>query len=117
MNLITQITDSPYQTMNVTLPDSTSFSLTIQFVPLQYSWVITNLTYNTFVLNGYKIVNSPNILHQWRNILPFGVSCYSNNNRDPSLQEDFSSGASILYTLDETEVNEVLSYFNTGVLS
>ena len=73
---------------------------------MQYGWFITSLVYGSFTLNGIRISNSPNILNQFRNQIPFGLACYSTNNREPMLQYDFSSGASILYILDQAETQE-----------
>lgn len=114
MYLITGITDAPLQTLNLVLPNGNTASMTLYFVPMQLSWVMTNLTYGTFVLNGYKIVNSPNLLLQFQNIIPFGMACFSTNNRDPQLQEDFSSGASVLYILDQSEVASFYASLQAG---
>lgn len=114
MYLITQVTNAPLQNMNLILPNSTVVSVTLYFVPQQYGWFFTNITYNSFVLNGMRVVNSPNMLLQFQNQIPFGLACYSTNNREPSLQEDFLSGASNLYLLDQTDMQEVYSFLQSG---
>lgn len=109
MFIIQQVTSDPLQKQTLILPDGTSLSLTIYFVPMQYGWVITNLTYGTFVLTGLRITVSPNMLRQFKNQIPFGLACYANAsglNREPSQQEDFSSGAFSLFLLDQTEVTQ-----------
>lgn len=108
------LTDAPLQSQNLILPDSTIVGLTIYFVPMQYGWFITSLTYGTFNIQGLRITNNPNMLLQFQNQIPFGLACYSTNNREPSLQEDFSSGASQLYILDQTEVEEYYAFLQTG---
>lgn len=105
MLLIKNITSDPNQKRVLVLPDGTSMSLTMYFMPLQQGWFITNLTYGDFILNGYRIVNSPNMLYQYLNIIPFGLACFSKDDREPSLIEDFSSGASELYLLTQEEVS------------
>lgn len=104
MYQIQTLTDNSLQTQNLILADGSSLTLTIYFMPMQYSWFINNLTYGNFILKGYKIVNSGNLLYQFKNLIPFGLACFSNASRDPSLQEDFSSGYSSLYILSSTEV-------------
>lgn len=104
MYLIQQITDAAFQKQNLILPDGTSLFLTIKFVPMQYTWIISELVYQSFILQGVQITNSPNILFQFQNQIPFGLACYSVQNREPSLQEDFASGASKLYILSQAEV-------------
>jgi hypothetical protein len=51
-------------------------------------------------------------MHQWQNLIPFGIACFSTNNREPSLLEDFSSGASRLFLLSEAEVEEFQEYLD-----
>lgn len=106
MYSIPQITDAPLQSMSLILPDGSVAQLTIYFVPMQYGWVITSLTYSSFTLNGLRVTNNPNMLHQFRNQIPFGLACFSTSDREPSQQEDFSSGASALYILTSDEVEE-----------
>src|SRR6266403_3673629 len=101
MLLIQQITTNPLQSQTLVLPDGTSFFLQLYFRPMQFGWFIEKFTYGDFVLNGLRITNSPNMLNQWRNILPFGLGCFSIANREPSFQEDFSSGNSKLYVLTQ----------------
>lgn len=101
---IQQITSDPYQKQTLVLPDGTTMQLTIYFVPMQYGWFITSLVYGTFAIQSLRITNNPNMLRQFKNKIPFGLACFSKNDREPSLQEDFSSGASVLYILSAAEV-------------
>jgi hypothetical protein len=114
MYLIQQITDDPLQSQTLILPDGTSLGLTINFVPMQYGWFITELSYGSFTLNGLRISNSPNMLHQFKNQIPFGLGCFSTNNREPSQQEDFSSGTSQLYILSAAEVAQYAGLLQSG---
>jgi len=107
MFLIEQISSEPLQTTTLILPNSEQISMTIYFVPMQYGWFITNLVYGDFVLNSLRITNNPNMLYQWKNIIPFGLACFSKSDREPSFAEDFSSGASKLYLLSTDEVVEL----------
>lgn len=111
---IQQITQDPLQRQNIVLPDGSSFTLTMYYIPLQQGWFIQELTYNDFTLNNLRITVSPNILYQWKNYIPFGISCVCESNREPSLQEDFSSGAAKLYVLTEDEVTSFTEYLANG---
>lgn len=115
MYLINNLTQNPLQSQNLTLPDSTIVSIQIYFIPMQNGWFITNLTYGSFVINGMRISNNPNMLLQYQNQIPFGLACYSTANREPSLQEDFSSGASQLYILDQAECEEYYAFLQAGI--
>lgn len=114
MILINQVTADSLQQQTLILPDGTSFSLTINFVPMQLGWFITNLSYpaNNFILQGVRIVNSPNMLNQFQNQIPFGLACFTNQNREPSQQQDFSSGASQLFILTADEVTQYQELLN-----
>lgn len=109
---INQITDDPLQQQALTLPDGTIVYLTLYYLPRQLGWFITSLTYGTFQLNGLRIINSPNMLHQFRNQIPFGLACFTSGNREPTQIEDFNQQNSILYILTSTEVNQYVEYLN-----
>lgn len=104
MYQITQIPDYAVQNRILVLYDGSSLSLSMTFRRSQVGW-FADLEYGTtFTIKGLRIVNSPNLLHQWRNLIPFGLACYSTANREPTQLQDFSSGDSKLYLLNATEV-------------
>lgn len=83
---------------------------------MQFGWFFTNITYGSFVLNGLRITNLPNMLFQFQNKIPFGLACFSKANREPSLQDDFVSGNSKLYILTQAECEEYDTYVRLGTL-
>jgi hypothetical protein len=111
---ILQITNDSKQKQTILLQDGTSFTIEMHFVPMQYGWFIRELTYLDFTLRNLRICNNPNMLYQFRNQLPFGLACFSDEDREPSLREDFSSGASKLYVLTEEEKEEYTEYITSG---
>lgn len=114
MLLIQQITSDALQQQTLVLPTGDTFLLQLYFRPMQYGWFINQLTYGDFQLQGLRISNNPNLLYQWRNKLPFGLACYSSSGREPSQQEDFSSGASKLYVLTAAEVRAYTEILENG---
>lgn len=112
MYQIQNLTDDSRQSQSLVLPDGTSIDISIYFVPMQYGWFITSLTYGTFELDGIRICNSPNILYQWRNQIPFGLACISFDDREPSQQQDFITGASSLYILTQDEVSQYTEFLS-----
>ena len=104
------LTADAVQQQNLILPDGTITSLTIMYSPQQQGWFIVELDYGTFILQGVRITNSPNILFQFKNQLPFGLACFSTENREPTQQEDFFSGEAVLYILNSSEVQEYANY-------
>jgi hypothetical protein len=111
---IQNLTGDSRQKQTLVLPDQTFIEMEIYFVPMQLGWFITELTYQSFVLNGLRITNQPNLLYQFRNKLPFGLACFSSAQREPSQQEDFLSGASKLYILTEAEVEAYTEFLTRG---
>ncbi len=111
-----KITDDPVQSQTIILDDGTAIVLEYKFVPMQFGWFITSLTYspNGFVLNGLRITNNPNMLRQFKNNLPFGLACFSSSDREPSQQQDFSSKASNLYILTAEEVQQYEEFLTNG---
>jgi len=114
MYQVTQITNDTVQQQSLALPDGTLIGLTLEYIPQQYGWFMQSLTYKTFVLNGTRVTVSPNILHQFRNQIPFGLMCIANVNlkREPTQQNDFSSGAFNLFILNATEVHQYYEFLN-----
>jgi hypothetical protein len=111
---INNITANALQTQTLVLPSGQSFSITMYYKPMQFGWFFTNITYKTFTLNSMRIVNNPNLLYQWQDLLPFGLCCFSPSQREPTQQQDFSSGASNLYILTAAEVAAYATYIQGG---
>lgn len=109
---ITQITVDPTQNRNLILYDGSVLRMTMIFKPMQYGWFATLVYGTSFTINNIRIVNSPNILQQWRNLIPFGLACYSTQNREPMQQQDFIAGNSKLYILDHAEVEAFTDLLN-----
>lgn len=104
---IQQITSDPNQAQTVILQDGTQLQMSLYYSVGQYGWFM-NLQYGSnFTLNGVRVTVSPNILRQWGNELPFGLGCFQTTApREPTQQQDFSSGLFQLYILSSTEVTE-----------
>jgi len=97
------------QTQAITLPDGSLLTIEIYFREQQQGWFISSLTWSTtgFTISGLRITNNVNILLQWKNLIPFGLACFTTDGYEPSLQQDFSSGASTLYILTAAEVTQL----------
>lgn len=114
MYQVQQITNDTLQTQTLVLPDGTLISLTMYYRPMQYGWWINEIDYKTFTLQGLRIVVSPNLLHQYKNQIPFGLACVTSLQREPTQQDDFSSGAFSLYVLSADEIEEYAQYLQSG---
>lgn len=114
MNRIINITDDSSQSQSFTLPDGTILTFTMTYFPQQYGWFFTSFIYGNLNINGLRICNNPNMLRQWENLIPFGLACYTAGNREPTQQQDFSSGASSLYILTSAEVQAYSEFLTNG---
>lgn len=108
MYTITSVNNSAKQTQKLILPNGKEADFYIEYKPMQLGWFLT-FTYNesateSFTVSNIRIVTSPNMLHQFKNLIPFGLACVVAGNQEPLLKDDFSSGRAKLYILDDAEV-------------
>lgn len=121
MRKIEQVTADALQKRTLILPDQSQVTFTMYYCPNQFGWFIKSLVYGEFALNGIRIVNSPNFLYQYRNRIPFGIGCISGSSKDirtmrePTQQDDFVSGFSNLYLLDQDETIALTRFFRGQV--
>lgn len=85
-------------------------SVFLRFMPRIQVWNM-DISYGSFQANGIPVVCSPNILRQWRNILPFGLACTDIYQLDPYQLNDFAIGNASLYLLDSADIAAVEAEF------
>ncbi len=107
---IQTVTSDALQVQNFTLVDGSTVQITFYFRPRQNGWFIQNMTYGAFQVNEIRITNSPNMLRQFKNQIPFGLACITTQLREPTFQVDFATGAAALYFLDASEVQAYEDY-------
>lgn len=112
MKQITIIGNDNQQVFRISIPETKKYiDVLLIYSAQQQGWFIT-LEYESFIVRNLRVVTSENFLHQFRNIIPFGLSCVVEGNEEPMLKDDFSSKRAILYLLTSSEVlafTEVLS--------
>lgn len=104
MLFIPTITSAPKQQMTIPLPDGSSFFMALEYKEQQLGWFITTLTYKTFTVNNIRIVNSPNILSQYKNLITFGLACFVEKDQEPTLVEDFETERAALWVMDSVDL-------------
>ena len=111
MQLITELNDNPKQNLRFIVDTGEEFTISFVYRENAQLWFY-DLQYQDFILNGMGLVVSPNILRQWKNIIPFGISVISNDINDPFFLDDFKSGRVQLIVLNKNDVETVenLSY-------
>jgi len=103
MKVLTGITDSPSQQSLIALPDGSSATLVLKFVPNQMGWFF-DLSSGDFLVTGQRLVTFPNILRQYRNQITYGLAVYTPDGLDPLQQTDFASGYASLLLLEPGDV-------------
>lgn len=105
MKQILSLTDQPKQQFNISVPGYDVATIYMEYKPLQYAWFM-NLTWGTFILKNERISNSPNLLRQWQDIIPFGIMIAGVDDADPVLQESWV-GYNTFWIIDSTEFTDV----------
>ena len=100
---INHLTDDPQQQANLTGIPGVTIGLTLRFMPRIQRWIM-GLTYGSWSAQGIAVTTSPNMLRQYRNVIPFGIACITATGLDPYTVEDFSNQASNLYLLNAADV-------------
>lgn len=107
---INHLTNDPQQQATLTGISGLSIGLTLRFMPRIQRWIM-GITYNDISIQGIAVTTSLNMLRQYRNILPFGISCVSAASLDPYTVNDFQNQAANLYLLDSDDVAQLEAQF------
>lgn len=103
MLLIKELTSEPKQRHTILLPTGEQVVLTLEYKPMQLGWFIQQIAFNDWEANNLRVVTSPNMLHQFKNQIPFGLACFVSDGHEPSLLEDFSAARAQLFVLTSDE--------------
>ena len=106
MNQVDNISDDFSQIMSITLEDRSVIVLEFNYRPMIQRWTV-NLTHGDFVLNGLNISVHPNMVRNYRNVIPFGIACTTLDGVDPIRSDDFSTGRASIYILTASEVGQI----------
>lgn len=110
MIYIDTISNEPKQTMQLVIDGYATATLTIEFKPNQYAWFYS-LIWNDFATNQELMSNAPNLLRQYKNILPFGLLLNTTSGADPLSQDAFLTTSSLfLLSADEVLTVEEILY-------
>lgn len=107
-SIIDNLTSFADQTTTVQLQDGTTFDMELIYQGATQRWVMS-ISYGTLTINGINLCCYPNVLRQWKNLLPFGLACVTPNLTDPFDINDFANSRAVLYVLSQDEVNAVES--------
>ena len=103
MNLITTISSEPKQGHQISLPDGDNFTFNLIYRQNVLGW-FADIAFKEKHIKGIRLVNTSNLLNQFKNIMPFGILIYSRDKLDPIFLEDFSNKRTELYILNKNEI-------------
>lgn len=106
MQQIDNLSDEAMQTTKVVLPDGTELQIDLRYDPALQRWQFSVLR-ESFNATGMNLCIHPNILRDWRNVVPFGLACASTDGVDPLYVDDFANGRVSLFVLSAEEVIEI----------
>lgn len=106
MQVITSITNSVNQKMQLVLENNETVDFRLYYKPRMQSWYY-DFSYKNITCNGSKVVLSPNSIRQFRRILPFGLFFGAESFIEPFSQDDFSTGRITFGVLNSDEVEQV----------
>ena len=105
MYQILSLTDAPKQQFNALISGYDSATIYLEYKPQQYGWFMT-VTWGTFVLSNERVSASPNLLRQFKDILPFGLMITGDESLDPSAIDSWVE-KNQMYFLDAADVVEI----------
>lgn len=114
MKLILGITDRPKQQSTILLDDGSAIVLSLRYAANQMGWFY-DLTWGDFILNGMRLVASPNFLRQFRNQIPFGMALFTDNGLEPIDQDCFPAETASLYLLQGDDLTATESALFPGL--
>ncbi len=108
MQQLNNLSNDAFQLVTYVLDDGTTVQLTFSYRPGIGRWTM-DLVHEDLTLAGINLCVFPNILRQWKNIIPFGMAIISNNGLDPIQPNDFVDGIVTVNMLTAEEVQQVES--------
>lgn len=105
MQKLINISSDPLQNLTLILPDDAeAINLVLRYSVINKGWFV-DIKYAETEISNRRVFASPNILHQWKNILPFGLGCFAIDGEEPYFADDFKTGRCGLLLLNKSEVS------------
>lgn len=111
MNVLSGIRATREQRFRTRDENGTVIILDLRYSSVTQAWFM-DVRYNDFVINGLRLVNTLNLLHQFQRQIPFGMAILVTDDGDPFLINDFSTERVQIGILTSAEVQEVNSLYS-----
>lgn len=103
MKRITDLSSDAKQKFKIQIDGGSLASFEFWFSDNNIGWYF-NLEYEGFKVNNLRLVTSPNCINTYKNILPFGLMCSTNDGYEPWFIDDFVKGRVSVFILTADEV-------------
>lgn len=114
MRFLNKISDAGSQRFFLTGIPGQRIVMDLRYMPSQELWMM-DIEYGDFALRGIVVTASVNLLRNYKNIIPFGISCTTIDGLDPYYIDDFSTQRASLFLMDQDDVQAVeRGYFTHG---
>lgn len=105
MRLLDKLNSNPRQTFSVLAEDGSTVTFSFVYLPSQQCWTVDVLR-NDFAVKGIQLQVNPNILRNYRNVIPFGLSVTSEDGYDPYYLDDFDTQRIQVYLMSAADVED-----------
>lgn len=106
MQIIENITTAVKQKMTLVLDNNEKADFWLHFNARMEAWFFS-FTYKDITIKDLKVCLHPNILRQFRNIIPFGITFISKNLVEPFQQSSFAKGTCEMWLLSQEDVQAI----------
>ena len=106
MKVLSGIMATGQQRLSTMAYNGDVIEMTLYFQSRTGSWKI-DVSCDDFIVKGLRVSHVPNILSQYKNIIPFGIGVVITDGGEPFLINDFSTGRVELAILSPDEVNSI----------
>lgn len=106
MYKFTSLTDSPRQEITMLLDDNSRVVFNFEYKSNQLGWFF-GFKYEDINYQNIRLTTSYNILRAYRNYLPFGLRCDTQDLEEPTDITDFKTNYASVYLLTKEDVQAV----------
>lgn len=102
----TSLSNEPKQEVVMLLDNNIRVPFVFEYKANQVGWFF-GFTYNNETYANIRLTTCYNILRAYRNWLPFGLRCDTQDGAEPMNINDFSSGYASVYFLNKDDISAI----------
>jgi len=110
MKILTGLRATGQQILTTTADNGDTINIVLYFQTRSATWKM-DVSCNDFALKGVRVSHVLNLLDQYRNIIPFGISVLISDGGEPFLITDFSTKRVQIAILTPDEVQAIDSFY------